>query len=247
MLRAGALPALRVAEPSLAEGPAIAGVSGSPTGAHCLDQSGHLHQISELVDCHSPPLRVEYQLMDETNPAKARSRAYWLVLPVLAAAASLWFFFLRDCFFSVPVYDSLFWVIPCLLCLSGTPWFVLVLRKLRDKNGTSSTGDSLASALFVGLIGGFALLPFVGMGALGAVYVSSTETVQFSSSIGIRKGPGGRGCHWYLRFYNRPIQRDVTLCAEDRGISGAKSGDVLTFEEKVGPLGARLINIRKLN
>jgi len=60
--------------------------------------------------------------------------------------------------------------------------------------GTAAAIHSLSSAVFVALIGGFALLPFIGMGALGAVYVSSTDTVQFSSSIGIRKGPGGRGC-----------------------------------------------------
>jgi hypothetical protein len=169
----------------------------------------------------------------------------------------LWFFFFRDCFFSVPIYDSLFWVTPCLLFLSGTPWFILVIRTLRDrhyvivnKHGTGSRSviHSLSYALFVALIGGFALLPFMGMGALGAVYVSSTDTVQFSSSIGIRKGPGGRGCRWYLTFYNRPIERDITICAEDRGIGGATSGDVLIFKEKVGPMGARLIDIRhKLN
>ncbi|MGO9623118.1 MAG: hypothetical protein ACLP0B_14470 [Steroidobacteraceae bacterium] len=170
------------------------------------------------------------------------------------AMALLWFLCLRDCFFSVPIYDSLFWVIPCLLFLSGIPWFVFVIRKLRaqnfvivNKNGTRSRSvtQTLSYAGFVALIGGFALLPFIGMGALGAVYVSSTDTVQFSSSIGIRKGPGGRGCRWYLTFYNRPIERDTTICAEDRGVSGAKSGDVLIFEEKVGPMGARLIDIRR--
>lgn len=191
--------------------------------------------------------------MEKEDPAKARLRAYLFVLPIFAAVALLWFFFLRDCFFSVPIYDSLFWVIPFLLFLSSTPWFILVIRKLRqrhymivNKNGTGSRSviHSLSSALFVALLGGFALLPFIGMGALGAVYVSSTDTAQFSSSIGIRKGPGGRGCRWYLTFYNHPIEREVTICAEDRGISGAKSGDVLIFEEKVGPMGARLIDIR---
>jgi hypothetical protein len=196
--------------------------------------------------------------MDETNPAKARLRGYFFVLPIFAALASLWFPFFRDCFFSVPFYDSLFWVIPCLLFLSGTPWFILVIRTLRDrhwvivdKNGISSRSviHSLFSASFVALICGFALLPFFGMGALGAVYVSSTDTVQFSASIGIRKGgTGWRNCRWFLTFYNRPIEREVTICADYRGIDGAKFGDVLVFEEKVGPMGARLIDIqRKLN
>jgi hypothetical protein len=191
--------------------------------------------------------------MDETNPAKARLRGALYVLPIFAVAL-LWFFFFRDCFFSVPIYDSLFWVIPCLLFLSSTPWFIIAIRGLRDrhyvlvnKNGTRSRSviQSLSYALFVALIAGFALLPFIGMGALGAVYVSSTDTVQFSASIGIRKGhTGGRSCRWFLTFYNRPIEREVTICADYRGIAGATSGDVLIFNEKVGPMGARLIDIR---
>jgi hypothetical protein len=132
-------------------------------------------QMSELIDCQSRSLRMEYQLMDETTLPKARLRGFLFVLPIFAAVGSLWFFFFRDCFFSVPIYDSLFWVIPCLLFLSSTPWFILVVRKLHGQN-----------------------------------YVIANEN-----------GPGSRS---------------------------AKSGDVLIFEEKVGPMGARLIDIqRKLN
>ena len=197
--------------------------------------------------------------MDETPPPKARLRGSLFVLPIFAAVGSLWFFFFRDCFFSVRIYDSLFWVIPCLLVLSSTPWFILVVRKLHghnyviaNKNGSGSRRviHSFSFALFVSLIAGFALLPFIGMGALGAVYVSSTNTVKFSASIGIRTrgGTGWRSCRWFLTFDNRPIEREVTICADYRGVSGAKSGDVLIFEEKVGPMGARLIDIqRKLN
>ena len=197
--------------------------------------------------------------MDETTPPKVRMRGYLFVLPIFVAAASLWFFFFRDCFFSVPIYDSLFWAIPCLLFLSSAPWFILLVRKLHrqnyviaNKNGLDSRREvqSFSSALIVSLIAGFMLLPFIGVGALGAVYVSSTNTVKFPASIDIRTrgGTGGRSCRWFLTFYNRPIEREVTICADYRGISGAKSGDVLIFEEKVGPLGARLIDIqRKLN
>jgi hypothetical protein len=194
--------------------------------------------------------------MDETTPPKARFRGTLFVLPIFAAVGSLWFFFFRDCFFSVPIYDSLFWAIPCLLFLSGTPWFILVIRKLHGKNyviankngpGSRSVIHTVSSALFVSLIAGFALLPFIGMGALGAVYVSSINTVKFSASIGIRTrgGTGGRSCRWFLTFDNRPIEREVTICADNRGISGVKSGDVLIFEEKVGPMGARLIDIQR--
>jgi hypothetical protein len=197
--------------------------------------------------------------MDETTPRKARMRGYLFVLPIFLAVASLWFFFFRDCFFSVPIYDSLFWLIPCLLFFSSTPWFILVIRKLRghsdvidneNRSGSRSVIHSFSSALFGALIVGFVPLPFIGMGALGAVYVSSTDTVRFPASVGIRTrgGTGGRSCRWFLTFYNRPIEREVTICADYRGISGAKSGDVLIFEEKVGPMGARLIDIqRKLN
>jgi hypothetical protein len=69
--------------------------------------------------------------MDETTPPKARLRGSLFVLPIFAAVGSLWFFFFKDCFFSVPIYDSLFWAIPCLLFLSSTPWFILIFRKLR--------------------------------------------------------------------------------------------------------------------
>ena len=59
--------------------------------------------------------------MDETTPRKARMRGYLFVLPIFLAVASLWFFFFRDCFFSVPIYDSLFWLIPCLLFFQARP------------------------------------------------------------------------------------------------------------------------------
>lgn len=72
--------------------------------------------------------------MDETTPARVRFRAYLFVLPIFVAVASLWFSLFRDCFFSVPIYDSLFWAIPFLLVLSSAPWFILVIRKLHDKN-----------------------------------------------------------------------------------------------------------------
>jgi hypothetical protein len=197
--------------------------------------------------------------MDETTPPKARLRGSLLVLPIFAAGGSLWFFFFKDCFFSVPIYDSLFWAIPCLLFLSSTPWFILIFRKLHRQNyviANEHRPDSrrvvhpLSSALFVSLIAGFALLPFIGVGALGAVYISSTNTVTFPASIDIRTrgGTGWRSCRWFLTFDNRPIEREITICADYRGLSGAKSGDVLIFEEKAGPLGARLIGIqRKLN
>ena len=59
--------------------------------------------------------------MDETTPRTARMRGYLFVLPIFLAVASLWFFFFRDCFFSVPIYDSLFWLIPCLLFFQARP------------------------------------------------------------------------------------------------------------------------------
>jgi hypothetical protein len=195
--------------------------------------------------------------MDDTTTPKARLRDSLFV--IFAALGLLCFFFLRDCFFSVPIYDSLFWAIPCLLLLSSTPWFILLVRKLHrrnyliaNKNGPDSRGviHSSSSALFVSLMAGFALLPFIGVGVLGAVYVSSTNTVKFPASINIRTrgGTGWRSCRWFLTFDNRPIEREITICADYRGLSGAKSGDVLIFEEKAGPLGARLIDIqRRLN
>jgi hypothetical protein len=197
--------------------------------------------------------------MDETTPPKARFRGSLFVLPIFAAAGSLWFFFFRDCFFSVPIYDSLFWAIPCLLFLSSAPWFILVVRKLHRQNNVIANKNgrdrrrvihSFSSALFVSFIAGFALLPFIGMGALGAVYITSTNTVKFPASIDIRTrgGTGWKSCRWFLTFDNRPIEREMTICADYRSINGIKSGDVLIFEEKVGPLGARLIDIqRKLN
>jgi hypothetical protein len=195
--------------------------------------------------------------MDGTTLPKARLRRSLFV--VFAAVAPLCFFFFRDCFFSVPIYESLFWAIPCLLFLSSTPWFILLVRKLHrqnyliaNKNGPDSRRviHSFSSALFVSLRAGFALLPFIGVGALGAVYVSSTNSAKFPASIDIRTrgGTGWRSCRWFLTFDNRPIEREITICADYRGLSGAKSGDVLIFEEKAGPLGARLIDIqRKLN
>jgi hypothetical protein len=194
--------------------------------------------------------------MDETTPPKARWRS---LLVIFAAVGPLCFFFFRDCFFSVPIYDSLFWAIPCLLFLSSAPWFILLVRRLHrqnyviaNKNGLDSRRviHSFSSALFVSLIVGFALLPVIGVGALGAVYVSSTNTIKFPASIDIRArgGTGWRSCRWFLTFDNRPIEREITICADYRGLSSAKSGDVLIFEEKAGPLGARLIDIqRKLN
>jgi hypothetical protein len=194
--------------------------------------------------------------MDETTPPKARLRGSLFVLPIFAAVGSLWFFFFKDCFFSVPIYDSLFWAIPCLLFLSSTPWFILIFRKLHRQNYVIANENGpdirrvvhpLSSALFVSLIAGLALLPFIGVGALGAVYISSTNTVTFPASIDIRTrgGRGWRSCRWFLTFDNRPIEREITICADYRGLSGAKSGDVLIFEEKAGPLGARLIGIQR--
>jgi hypothetical protein len=193
--------------------------------------------------------------MDETTPPKARLRGSLFVVPIFAAGGPIFFFFFRDCFFSVPIYDSLFWAIPCLLFLSSTPWFILLVRKLHrqnyviaNKNGPDSRRviHSFSSALFVSLIAGFALLPFIAVGALGAVYVSSTYTVKFPASIDIRtRGTGWRSCRWFLTYDNRPIEREITICADHRGISGAKSGDVLIFKEKVGPLGARLLDIQR--
>jgi hypothetical protein len=119
---------------------------------------------------------------------------------------------------------------------------------IANKNGPDSRRviHSFSSALFVSLIAGFALLPFIAVGALGAVYVSSTYTVKFPASIDIRtRGTGWRSCRWFLTYDNRPIEREITICADHRGISGAKSGDVLIFEEKVGPLGARLLDIQR--
>lgn len=181
-----------------------------------------------------------------------RLQGFYCALTSFAVLGALWFLSLRDCFFSLPIYDSLFWLAPILLIFLGAPFAFTVIRRSRYRDqmvvdeqviGGRGLGETLYYALFFGLVCGFVMLPFIGISVLGAVYISSVDTVQFSSSIAVRNGRGG--CRWNLTFYNRPVEREVTVCAEDGGIRDPLSGETLSFTEKVGVMGARLIDIRR--
>jgi hypothetical protein len=176
---------------------------------------------------------------------------FWLSFPIvlLLIWLSTW-----NCYFSIAIYDSLFWVPPSLLLILCTGWFaVLTIRssrrnfEVRAPGGGSkqSIGRALYYSAFAGLVMGSVTLLTIDLCALSMVYASSRTSVRFNSVISVRKGRGTGGCRHYVTFYSPPLGRDITVCGEQWSIRGAKSGDTLAFEEGVGPLGARLIGIRR--
>jgi hypothetical protein len=175
----------------------------------------------------------------------------WLSIPL--AALLLWPL-TWNCYFPVKIYDSLFWALPLLLLLFSAGWFAVFVRISSKRNfelptatggKERSIGRSLYYSAFLGLVIGSLTLLAVDLCTLSIVYATSRTSVRFNSPISVRKGRGGKGCWYYLTFYDAPLEREITTCGEKWGVGGAKSGDTLVFEERVGPMGARLIAIRR--
>jgi hypothetical protein len=188
---------------------------------------------------------------EEGRESRRRGSLFWLSIPLLLLLVWPWTWY---CYFSLRIYDSLFWTLPSLLLIFSASWLAVLMRRSSKRNfempapgggRKRSIGRSLYYSAFSGLvIGGFTLLT-LDLCTLSIVYATSRMSVRFDSPISVRKGHGVRGCWYYVSFYNPPLEREITLCGEQWNIGGAKSGDTLAFEEKVGPMGARLVSIRR--
>jgi hypothetical protein len=189
----------------------------------------------------------------EGRKGRWRGAFVWLSFPIVLLLVWPWTW---NCYFSIKIYDSLFWVLPALLLILSTGWFAVFMRISSKRNfearalgssGKRSIGRALYYSAFFGLVFGSVTLMPIDLCALSMVYATSRTSVRFSSPISVRKNSvgGGRSCVYYLIFYNSPVEREITVCGERWNIGGAKSGDTLAFEEMVGPMGARLIGIRR--
>ncbi len=193
-------------------------------------------------------------------------RAKFIYVFMLIVPMTLWYS-VRDCYFALWIYDRLFWVEPALLLIFGASTFAWVIRARTKKarvlaaveaerqvesegaseGASKGTGGHVSNAAFVGLLLGFCGMMLVNLGALSLVYVTASAKAEFIAPIAIRNTGGGgyRWCRYFMSFYNQALERDVTICADSRNIGGAKSGDSLIFDQQVGPLGTRLIAIRR--
>jgi hypothetical protein len=108
-----------------------------------------------------------------------------------------------------------------------------------------SNARCVAYRALLGLVGGSIALLMVFFCLMSIVYASSVDLQTFDSRVTIREGNGARQCLYDLCFTNASVARDLTICAEYRGLDGARSGDILVFEERVGPLGSRLTAMRR--
>jgi hypothetical protein len=182
---------------------------------------------------------------------RRRGRFFWLSFPIVLLLVWPWTW---NCYFSIKIYDSLFWVLPALLLILSAGWFAVLMRMSSKRNfevrtpgggRKRSIGRALYYSAFIGLVIGGVTLLTIDLCTLSIVYATSRTSIRFNSPISARQGHGGRECWYYVTFYNPPIEREITVCGERWSIGGAKSGDTLAFEEGVGPMGARLISIRR--
>jgi hypothetical protein len=94
-------------------------------------------------------------------------------------------------------------------------------------------------AIFVSL----ALSVVFMLGYLSLVLATSSVPARFNATVTVDKQRSGREprCHVYISFYNPPIQREVRVCAENRGLRTVSSGESLAISEEVGPFGAHFL------
>jgi hypothetical protein len=173
-------------------------------------------------------------------------------LLVVGGFIALWWLS-KSCFLSTRLYDSLGWLIPVVSTVLFFLWFTLLIYTSYKRNfvipssigdGHSSVVRALGYAGMAGLLLGLVSFVLVYVGMMSVVYATSWHPIKFTASVRIRRGHGGRSCEAYLTFYNPPLERDTTTCSD------YWSTDVLVFrgnfliDEKVGPLGAKLVEIR---
>jgi hypothetical protein len=189
-----------------------------------------------------------------TNRREARTKATIWLIPVflvfLVLATNL-----NGTFLSISIYDSLPQIVLVSLLVCGTPWFVYVIWRYWTHRKTSPIqfkGKELGPfsvlyyAIFLGLVLGCVELLLLGIIGISVVRATASTRIQFYAPINLLKGHGGRSCRYDLSFYNRPVGRDVNLCGENWEIPGAKNGDTLLIREDVGPLGAHLVSLQRL-
>jgi hypothetical protein len=142
----------------------------------------------------------------EGRKGRWRGAFVWLSFPIVLLLVWPWTW---NCYFSIKIYDSLFWVLPALLLILSTGWFAVFMRISSKRNfearalgssGKRSIGRALYYSAFFGLVFGSVTLMPIDLCALSMVYATSRTSVRFSSPISVRKNSvgGGRSCVYYL-------------------------------------------------
>lgn len=140
--------------------------------------------------------------------------------------------------------------------ISDILFFITVWLLLRKYNYTIETGEDTTQKLsgimrfgilfFAFLFGG--MLPLITTWSLFdiSIWATSNTSVQLKAAVtnaeehhSTERG----GCNGVqYTFYNTPIQTDTTICDRTDSLTGMKVGDVLLVHEKVGFVGARVVN-----
>jgi exosortase/archaeosortase len=140
-----------------------------------------------------------------------------------------------DCYFSSRIYNA--------TTAMAVAWIFLYIAVAVTVKSFSSSDDVARKRVAARYVVFVIYAPFVVFSLLSLlVFFTSRESVQVTTQISAT-GPG-RSCRKFVDFYNEPTRRVLHVC-HDKSLWIGKSGEFVVIDEKVGPLGVRILGIRR--